>query len=43
MKIKIAIIPSEHISKGEALSRELITAMEAGEMCVVDQLTEVLI
>jgi hypothetical protein len=43
MKIKIALIPSEHISKAVALSRELMTAMEVGEMSVVDKTTEALL
>lgn len=40
MKIKIAMIPSEHTSKAQALSFKLQNAMEAGEMSAVDQLTE---
>ena len=40
MKIKIAMIPSEHTSKAQALSSKLQNAMEAGEMSAVDQLTE---
>ena len=43
MKIKIALIPSEHISKAQDLSSKLQNAMEAGEMSAVDQLTEELI
>jgi len=43
MKIKIALIPSEHISKAESLTRKLMTAMEAGEMSVVDETTEALL
>ncbi len=43
MKIKIALIPSEHNSKTQTLSSKLQNAMEAGEMSVVDQLTEELI
>lgn len=40
MKIKIALIPSEHTSKAQDLSVKLQSAMEAGEMSAVDQLTE---
>ncbi|EKO3417958.1 hypothetical protein RAL00_001624 [Vibrio fluvialis] len=40
MKIKIAMIPSEHTSKAQAISSKLQNAMEAGEMSAVDQLTE---
>lgn len=40
MKIKIAMIPSEHTSKAQAFCSKLQNAMEAGEMSVVDQLTE---
>lgn len=40
MKIKIALIPSEHTSKAQDLSSKLQNAMEAGEMSAVDQLTE---
>jgi hypothetical protein len=43
MKIKIALIPSEHTSKAQDLSVKLQSAMEAGEMSAVDQLTEELI
>ena len=43
MKIKIALIPSEHTSKAQDLSNRLQNAMEAGEMSSVDQLTEELI
>lgn len=43
MKIKIALIPSEHTSKAQDLSFKLQNAMEAGEMSAVDQLTEELI
>lgn len=43
MKIKIALIPSEHTSKAQDLSSKLQNAMEAGEMSAVDQLTEELI
>ena len=43
MKIKIALIPSEHTSKAQDLSSKLQSAMEAGEMSAVDQLTEELI
>lgn len=43
MKIKIALIPSEHTSKAQGLSSKLQNAMEAGEMITVDQLTEELI
>jgi len=43
MKIKIALIPSEHTSKAQDLSTKLQNAMEAGEMSAVDQLTEELI
>jgi sulfur relay (sulfurtransferase) DsrC/TusE family protein len=43
MKIKIALIPSEHTSKAQDLSTKLQCAMEAGEMSAVDQLTEELI
>jgi hypothetical protein len=43
MKIKIALIPSEHTSKAQNLSSKLQNAMEAGEMSAVDQLTEELI
>lgn len=43
MKIKIALIPSEHTSKAQDLSSKLQNAMEAGEMSTVDQLTEELI
>jgi hypothetical protein len=43
MKIKIALIPSEHTSKAHDLSSKLQNAMEAGEMSAVDQLTEELI
>ncbi len=43
MKFKIALIPSEHISKALDLSSKLRNAMEAGEMSAVDQLTEELI
>jgi len=43
MKIKIALIPSEHTSKAQDLSAKLHNAMEAGEMGAVDQFTEELI
>jgi len=43
MKIKIALIPSEHTSKAQDISSKLQNAMEAGEMSAVDQLTEELI
>ena len=43
MKIKIALIPSEHTCKAQDLSTKLQNAMEAGEMSTVDQLTEELI
>lgn len=43
MKIKIAVIPSEHTSKAQDLSIKLQSAMEAGEMSVVDQTTEALL
>lgn len=43
MKIKIALIQTEHISKAQDLSSKLQNAMEAGEMSAVDQLTEELI
>lgn len=43
MKIKIALIPSEHTSKAQVLSSKLQNAMEEGEMSAVDQLTEELI
>ena len=43
MKIKIALIPSEHTSKAQGLSSKLKNAMEGGEMSAVDQLTEELI
>ena len=43
MKIKIALIPSEHTCKAQDLSTKLQNAMEAGEMGAVDQLTEELI
>jgi hypothetical protein len=43
MKIKIALIPSEHTSKAQDFSTKLQNAMEAGEMSAVDQLTEELI
>ena len=43
MKIKIALIPSEHTSKAQDLSSKLQNAMGAGEMSAVDQLTEELI
>jgi hypothetical protein len=42
MKIKIALIPSEHTSKAQDLSVKLQSSMEAGEMSVVDQTTEAL-
>ena len=40
MKFKIALIPSEHISKALDLSSKLRNAMKAGEMSAVDQLTD---
>ena len=43
MKIKIALIPSEHTSKAQDLSTKLQNAMESGKMSAVDQLTEELI
>lgn len=43
MKIKIALISSEHTNKAQDLSSKLQNAMEAGEMAAVDQLTEELI
>lgn len=43
MKIKIALIPSEHTNKAQDLSSKLQNAMEVGEMSAVDQLTEELI
>lgn len=43
MKIKIALIRSEHISKAQDLSAKLLSAMEAGEMSAVDQTTEKLL
>lgn len=43
MKIKIALIPSEYISKARDLSLKLQNAMEAGEMDAVDRFTEELI
>lgn len=43
MKIKIALIQTEHTSKAQDLSSKLQNAMEAGEMSAVDQLTEELI
>lgn len=43
MKIKIALIPSEHTSKAQDLSSKLQNSMEAGEMSAVDQLTEELV
>jgi len=43
MKIKIALIQTEHTSKAQDLSSKLQNAMEAGEMSTVDQLTEELI
>ncbi|EGC16741.1 hypothetical protein HMPREF9098_1828 [Kingella denitrificans ATCC 33394] len=43
MKIKIALIPSEHTNKAQDLSSKLQNAMEAGEMSAVDQLTEELV
>lgn len=39
MKIKIALIPSEHTSKAQDLSIRLLSAMEAGVMNAVDQTT----
>jgi len=43
MRIKIALILSEHTSKAQDLSSKLQNAMEAGEMSAIDQLTEELI
>lgn len=43
MKIKIAIIPSEHASKAQEFSVKLQNAMEAGEMRIVDQTTKKLL
>ena len=43
MKIKIALISSEHISDAQALSVKLHSAMEAGDMRTVDQVTEKLL
>lgn len=40
MKIKIALIPSEHASKVQDLSTKLQNAMEKGVMSAVDQLTQ---
>jgi len=43
MKIKFAVIPSEHISNAQDISRKLQCAMESGEMSAVNQFTEALI
>lgn len=43
MKIKIALVPSEHINKAQDLSIKLQSAMETGEMSVVDQITGALL
>ena len=43
MKIKIALIPSEHIVEVQELSSKLQVAMESGEMRAVDQTTEKLL
>jgi hypothetical protein len=43
MKIKIALIQSEHIDDAQELSVKLQEAMEAGEMRAVDQATEKLL
>lgn len=43
MKIKIALIQSEHIAEVQELSAKLQEAMEAGEMKAVDQATEKLL
>ncbi len=43
MKIKIALIPSDHTSKAQDLSTKLQNAVDAGKMRAVDQLTEELI
>ena len=43
MKIKFALIPSEYISNAQDLSVKLQSAMEAGEMRVVDQVTDKLL
>lgn len=43
MKIKIALIRSEHITEAHELSKKLQEVMEAGDMRVVDQTTEKLL
>ncbi|MBF0314279.1 MAG: hypothetical protein HQK52_12750 [Oligoflexia bacterium] len=43
MKIKIAIIPSEHIVKAQSLSVKIQEAMEAGKISVVDNTTKILL
>ncbi len=43
MKIKIALIPGEHIREAHSLSITLKNAMEAGEMRKVDQITHELL
>ncbi|RCW90408.1 hypothetical protein [Marinomonas foliarum] len=43
MKIKIALMPIEHISQAQALSIKLEDALEKGAMSTVDEVTEVLI
>ena len=43
MKIKIALIPSEHIVEVQELSSKLQVAMESGEMRAVGQATEKLL
>jgi hypothetical protein len=43
MKIKIALIRSEHITEALELSKKLQEVMEAGDMRVVDQTTEKLL
>ena len=40
MKIKFALVPSEHIIEVQGLSGKLQNAMEAGEMSLVDKTTE---
>lgn len=40
MKIKIALIRSEHITEAHELSEKLQEVMEAGDMRAVDQTTE---
>jgi hypothetical protein len=43
MKIKVALIPSEHRCKAQNLSFKLQSAIETGEMKVVDEITEKLL